>query len=502
MFSHRKNALNGAVSMPRGMKMLPFASIMIGLLWVGQLLAQTPQSEGAKAIKDLSDFEIDERLQLHAIASRTLTWLTGTSEQNDYISVGRLANFFGFVKFRVASGHSLSRSAVGQETLALLSDSQRAEIFGLLDAQRAPHAKTIQARQAMNRALEGLLVGEPVSKQEFLDLGAVYGAAEAELGGVIAATLGRLNASLSAEQQAALRDVRARHISGQGKASKRRGDNPTRGMSREDKQELLNLASRFLTWVTGTPEDNDFETVGKPSQHFGFVNLRIQSNHGVRRGDVAQNVMEILSTDQNTILKTVVAKETATFREFLNVRSQLMRSLEVGLGGNGIDQKLISARGANVGRIEALMTWEQAQGMLRVRRSMSESQSSQLLALRQSYVVAVPAPNAEVNLAERGRLLFAQCALCHAGPAGQTPGPSLEGVVGRAIAGDGGYRHYSPAMTAFAAKEEAWTPALLEAFLASPKGLVGATTMGFDGFESSVDRSAIVAYLRQRSVGR
>jgi cytochrome c2 len=42
-------------------------------------------------------------------------------------------------------------------------------------------------------------------------------------------------------------------------------------------------------------------------------------------------------------------------------------------------------------------------------------------------------------------------------------------------------RPYSPAIRAFAKREERWTPELLGRFLAAPYGVAPKTTMGFPG---------------------
>lgn len=47
------------------------------------------------AVRNISKIEVDEAKLREAVASRVLTWLTGRSSNNDYVSVGRLANFLG-----------------------------------------------------------------------------------------------------------------------------------------------------------------------------------------------------------------------------------------------------------------------------------------------------------------------------------------------------------------------------------------------------------------------
>lgn len=450
--------------------------------------------------------EIDARKELQAVASRTLTWLTGGSEQNDHVSVGRLAHYFGFIRFRVASGHTLDRSTAGQETYALLDPAQRARLHALLEEQREPHAAVVAARIRMNRALEGMLVGDPPAEQDFLALGRAFGAAEAELGRVLAQGLGEVASGLRPDQRTDLAAMRERYLAGgMGRFRLPRELAAfSRDLPRADRQEFWALTCRLLTWVTGTPEDNDFETVGKPSQHFGFVSLRVESDHGVQRGGVAREVLDLLDAGQRRILEEVVVREVAWFRTYLARRSLLLRELERALAGEEPDPSVVAEHGAELGGIEARMTWGQARGILAVRDTMSAEQAEALLALRARFVPAAAAPgegsggeDAPVEPPTRtGRELFALCALCHVAPAGgRAAGPDLTGVLGRPIAGDPEYGFYTPALRELAAARGRWDEALLDEYLTRPRALVPGTGMGFDGLASAAERRALIAYL-------
>jgi len=447
---------------------------------------------GISAVRDISNIEVDVKQLRDAVASRTLTWLTGSSANNDYISVGRTANYFGFVGLRVASGQSLSRSDVANDTLSVLSETQRAVLVSLLDEQKEPFTKTQEARFKINRALEEMLVGESVAKADFLQMGRDYGASEAQLGKVIAQRFGEVSLSLTHEQKQALSEIRALHLAGNGHSIERQGLRLK--LPQQDKKELVNLAARFLSWTTGNQEYNDFEVVGKPSQHFGFVSLRIDSNHGVKRGQVAQEVWSMMNAEQQNLLSTAAAHDTKAFKDFLAARALLMRTLEKALSGDAIDAQKTTQYGAEVGEIEASMTWSQATAMIAVRNSFSDSQSSQLLSMRAKYAPADT--DLPENPLERGRQLFAQCALCHSASGQQAIAPKLSGVIGREIASDSTFNRYSNALTEFAKEVRFWNTARLNEFLTSPKSLVPGTTMGYDGLDNAQDREAILVYLQ------
>ena len=448
-------------------------------------------SQGIGAVRDITNIEVDVKQLRDAVASRTLTWLTGSSANNDYISVGRTANYFGFVGLRVASGQSLSRSDVANDTLSVLNEVQRSALVALLTEQREPFEKTQQARFRINRTLEGLLVGDIISQDSFLEMGRVYGASEAELGRVIAQRFGEVKLSLTDEQMKALSDIREIHMAGRGQNIDRQGLRLK--LPQHDKKELVNLAARFLSWTTGSQEFNDFEVVGKPSQHFGFVSLRIDSNHGVKRGEIAKQVWAMMNAEQQGLLSAAATHDARVFKEFLSARAMLMRTLENSLNGKAIDAEKTTLYGAEVGEFEASMTWSQATAMIAVRNSFSESQSSQLLSMRAKYAPAdADLPDDPL---ERGRQLFAQCALCHSVTGQQVIAPNLTGVVGRAIASDSSFKRYSSALSKFGKEAGVWNVEKLNQFLTSPKSLVPGTTMGYDGLGNYQDREAILVYL-------
>jgi len=98
------------------------------------------------------------------------------------------------------------------------------------------------------------------------------------------------------------------------------------------------------------------------------------------------------------------------------------------------------------------------------------------------------------NPAVRGKVLFMQCAACHAVVPGAPAkvGPNLAGVVGHPSGAVAGF-HYSPAM---AKAHLTWNEATLDTWLAGPGKLVPGTTMLFPGLPNPADRKAVIAYLK------
>ncbi|HTJ56534.1 MAG TPA: c-type cytochrome [Devosiaceae bacterium] len=106
-------------------------------------------------------------------------------------------------------------------------------------------------------------------------------------------------------------------------------------------------------------------------------------------------------------------------------------------------------------------------------------------------------PSFAAGDATAGATTFHQCAVCHnVGPGATNKiGPALTGVVGRQPGSFAGF-NYSQGMKDFGAKNTAWTPALLEQFLKSPKEEVPGTKMTFAGLSDQTQVDNVVAYLQ------
>ena len=98
---------------------------------------------------------------------------------------------------------------------------------------------------------------------------------------------------------------------------------------------------------------------------------------------------------------------------------------------------------------------------------------------------------------DRGKLAYQKCDSCHSLTADQKlEGPPLGGIVGRRVASQAGFA-YSPALKRFAVRQPAWTPQLLDRFIADPEGLVPGTSMSFTGIRDAEERAALINYLRR-----
>jgi cytochrome c len=87
---------------------------------------------------------------------------------------------------------------------------------------------------------------------------------------------------------------------------------------------------------------------------------------------------------------------------------------------------------------------------------------------------------------------FRPCKACHSvEPGVNGAGPSLYGVVGRAVGSEDGFG-YSGSLVAVA---DVWGADYLNEFLESPSGFAPGTAMNFNGVRKIEDRANLIAYL-------
>ena len=117
--------------------------------------------------------------------------------------------------------------------------------------------------------------------------------------------------------------------------------------------------------------------------------------------------------------------------------------------------------------------------------------------------LAAPAPQVDLGTllatadAEKGRQTASVCASCHTFDQGgqDRTGPSLWGVVGRAVASRKTFTYSS----ALAGQTGSWTYERLDHWLTNPVKAVPGTKMAFAGLRRPEDRANVLAFLRHLS---
>ncbi len=443
----------------------------------------------------------DDKKEKQNMAVRAFTWITGSSADNDYVSIGKVAHYFGSISLRVDSDHSMSRGKLGQACFVVLTDTQRDEMLALVKASSEPLAEYNRINRQINRELEKLLHKQQLDEEALLELCRKLQYAEARLGLIQARGFARIHKTLTAAQLEKLRTLRKNTREQQGGGRGRLPREVRRRLkqfSKEQKKEFMNINTRLLVWVTGSERESYFTTTGKVSQHFGFVKVRVGSKGGATRGGVAKKLESLYSAAQLKRFDAAVAAQKPLLTRFLARRLLLVREMRKLLDENETFDGAAYTRLANeMGRLEGKMTLMQAKLYVSMRDKLTTRQQEAMTAMRESFLLQELKDNPNESELDRGKRVFGLCALCHSARKGvDLAGPSLFGVVGSKAASRRPSFPHSNAMKARGKAGLTWDAQTLDRYLADPRKVVPGTNMPFRGLDRSADRKALIAYLK------
>jgi hypothetical protein len=279
----------------------------------------------------------EQKLYLN-IGSKAFTWTTGHVEQAEYEPVGELANYFGFARLRNDIRDSTSNSQADvnfrgsswKVVLENLNQQQRAILYKLNDDHAADFHDFLKARVALVQQLYGLKqqseLDVEIVEQSIVDMGEH----EASITLMSAAAYSEINQSLTDTQIAAFKALREGNVA----AVELKGKGPyTSDVAAELKQmdsgqmELLTeVASKYLSYQTGTVEDSVYLPPGKIANYFGFAYYRYEDRAKVSRSQAAQAFISALNQEQKMTLQCL-AKELMSYQSsYIEGRETLIRT--------------------------------------------------------------------------------------------------------------------------------------------------------------------------------
>ena len=461
-----------------------------------------PQAQDAL---DRSTWEAEEYSGLRgekqlrtAFASKCFSWLTGSPADNEKLSVGKNAQFFGFVALRYQSGRAANRGTLGRAFYAIATPGQR-EILARAVMDEKPHLQDWWSeREKILTLLEDhLYSGTPVDHSKLQALGEKFS--------VLNAMVATYEAKAFAELEDLLTDQQRQHLAtwrqdpeSAGEFGQSQRINGNGNMKKEDLKQLEDLYAKAFSWLTGKPQDNEIIPIGQPAQFFGFVSIRHKSGHAASRGKIAKDFWELLSPAQQALLDQAVLQQIPVVQEFLKKRHLFLVQLShLRTNPNNFDGQAVQQLALDMGRAEMDAARVEATTYRQIRASLTQAQINQAMKMRGDYILD-DSQVAILDEAERGQTLSILCVGCHGMP-GQyrqgLPGPDLAGFLKRPIASSPGYP-YSAALSQLRQRNQRWSPELLDAFLASPKSIAPGTKMEFQGLLNQADREALASYLK------
>lgn len=430
-----------------------------------------------------------------ALYSKGFTWLTGSPADNEKLSIGKNAQFFGFVAIRYQSGRIAKRGELGRAFHELATPEQRAIISEAVKAEARSLTAWWESRSKILRELEHhLYTGKAFNEDKLDSLAREFGWLNADVALHEAQAFAKMEDLLREDQWQQLRAIRINPaLAATDEKSNRRLK--IDGLSNDLTDQYEDLFAKAFTWLTGTMDDNQIFPLGQPAQFFGFVSIRHKSGHGASRGKISKQFAEILNAPQKGSIKSATRQLVPTVKAFKAKRNELLLEIDK-LRSAPEDFSLEHYRSLAIElgilEIEAGMT--EAKAYQKIRSSMTEEQSENMMTLRSEYVLDSKTMENRDTL-QRGKVLYNLCQSCHANP--QTA-PNLDSILNKPIASIGGYQ-YSAALKKVAKENSHWTEDTLDRFLSAPSRFAPGSKMGFQGLLNPEDREAIIDYLKSLS---
>jgi len=356
-----------------------------------------------------------ERELQQALASKGFAWISGSPADNEKLSIGKNAQFFGFVALRYQSGRAASRGTLGRAMFAIANLEQRERMVEAVLAEADSLKKWWSVREEILTLLEDhLYTGLPIDREKIVSLGEQFSLLNSMVGGYEASAFADFEDSLSGGQRDLMTGWRADAESAgeYGKGVRVEDD----GLDRQECKQLEDIYAKAFSWLTGKPEDNEIIPIGQPAQFFGFVSIRHKSGHAASRGTIAKEFFAMLNPEQQGYINNAVDLEVPMVREFLENRHEFLNQLgllrtDPAAFGRERAQNLSKT----MGRLEVEAACIEAEAYRKIRESMSEEQLTSLMNMRSEYVLD-ETQVAAMGMEERGAALAVLCSGCHGAP--------------------------------------------------------------------------------------
>ena len=427
-----------------------------------------------------------------AMYSKGFAWISGSPADNEKLSVGKTAQFFGFVAVRYESGRVAKRGELGRALHELASPAQREILLNAAKAEEPVMKEWWACRGKILRMLEHhLYTGQDYNLKELGALAREFGRLNAHIAFIEAKAFATVEDLLTPQQWQQLRAIRKAPALAAEKGHKSKKIWFS-GLSRDLTAQFEDLYAKAFSWLTGTVKDNQTIPLGQPAQFFGFVSIRHKSGHAASRGRISKQFAELLDEPQRTLVTEGTKELWPHVQRFMAKRNELLVEMEkLRKAPNTFNPEQYRQIANDLGLIEIKCGMVEAGTYHKIRKSMTDEQTRKMMSVRAEYILD-PETMEKLDGLQRGMAIHKLCAVCHSNP---LIAPEIQTVFERPVASVRGYA-YSQAMVQIADGGNRWTEDKLDHFLSSPTKAVPGTKMGFQGLLNKSDRTAIIQYLK------
>lgn len=341
---------------------------------------------------------MSDRAQLNTIAFDGLAFLTGDFNMDTFLPPGKVSDYFGFQYMRDIDaregGHNTSfLTRIAYNMLAVLNDSQRAQLLALARQQQDDIARFARMRLPLMRAFRANLDGRLPAGSKGLDRQAVmkHSAELYALDGLLAYERARMMAgvirSLSAQQKAALARLKF-------------GDSGTwpdvaepidrRGMTHEVNVAVMTYASEMFSWYAGSLQADTYFCPERHGMYFGGFGMKTAPAMGKRdysisttlTGNSGEDFLALLTDAQRGQITALPDLQRRDLSEIAGLRQNIAAELRRFLNGEVADQGKVIAWSRRYGELDGEMSYLYATAFARVGQTLSSQQRRTMAAMR------------------------------------------------------------------------------------------------------------------------
>ena len=341
---------------------------------------------------------VSDRAQLHTIAFDGLAFLTGDFGMDTFLPPGKVSDYFGFQYMRdidaKVGGHNTSfLTRIANNMLAILNDSQKAQLLTLGAVQESDIRRFAEQRLPLIKAFRRNLDGELPAGSKGLDKDAVvkYSARLYELDGRLAyqraQVMGNLIHSFSDQQKAALAKLKF-------------GDSRTwpdvpeqldkQSMSHPVNVAVMTYASEMFAWYAGSVEADIYFCPERHGMYFGGFGMKTapamgKQNYSISTaltGDSGEAFLNALTDSQRKGITDLPELQRQDLREIITVRRAIATELRRFQKGESADQGKVLAWSKRYGELDGEMSYFYATAFAKVGRTLSMQQKTKLASLR------------------------------------------------------------------------------------------------------------------------
>ena len=356
----------------------------------------TPQRTGHRQYS--IEQAVSDRAQLNTIAFDGLAFLTGNFGSCTFLPPGKVSDYFGFQYMRDIDagekGHNTSfLTRIAHNTLAILTDEQRAELIALGTEQAPLFRELAFKRFPLIKAFQRQLEGDFPLGSNGLDRKSVitYSAAMWERDGLLAfrraQVCGGIIRSISATQKADLAKLKF-------------GDSGTwpeipepidkQSFSHDVHVAVMTYASELFSWYAGSVDADVYFCPERHGTYFGAFYMKDAPAMGKRNysistsltGDSGEAFLAALTSPQRQLITSLPNLQRKDLAEIVKTRRAISMELRKFMKQGMADKALVLKLSRRYGELDGEMSYYYATHFSAVGKTLNAEQKTALIKLR------------------------------------------------------------------------------------------------------------------------